>query len=227
MKKFMKKFTAVVVAAGIMVSMFPASQVCAKNAWIDGATPEKYTNRVTTSNDLTFAPTVRTNFYAGSIKALIPTSPKSLIDHNTGVDASYYADATSFVYVEENNGYGELAKAVLNNALTQVNGTLVSTIYLNLFKYEGGVYKMVENTVDDIQFMVSIPKSVRANTRDYAMVRINRDGTFSYLFDADTDPITLTFYTNYFAADDLYALIYAPHGAFEPYKPVPVQPIAQ
>lgn len=225
MKKFMKKLTAVALTVGILVSMIPSGRVYAKNAWIDGDTPEKYTNRVTTSNDLTFAPTVRTNFHAGSIKALIPTSPKSFIDHNTGVDVSYYDDATSFVFVDENNGYGELAKAVLNNAITQVNGTLVTTVTLNLFKYEGKAYKMIESTTDDIQFMVSIPSSVRANTRDYAMVRINRDGSFTYLTDADADPITLTFTTNYFAADDLYALIYAPHGAFDPYKPV--QPIAQ
>ena len=41
MKKFMKKLTAVALTVGILVSMIPSGRVYAKNAWIDGDTPEK------------------------------------------------------------------------------------------------------------------------------------------------------------------------------------------
>lgn len=215
MKIFGKKMIALATAA-VMVCAVPFTS---QAAWIDGDTPSNYNNRVVDSYSNIYVPTVRTNFHAPTVSALIPVSSKADMDAASGAAASYYADAETFVYVGENVEYGSSAKTVLNTALTKVGGTNVDTITLNLFKYEGSVYKAVTSTTNNLKFMVSIPQSIRASSRDYAMIRINADGSYTYLTDLDTDAITLTFETNYFAANDLYCLVYAAHGAFDSYKP--------
>lgn len=223
--KHLKKFAALVLTAAIAISCMPGMMVFAKgNDWMDGDTPAEYENRVKTSADMVFSPTVQTNFHAPGVKALIPSSPKGLFDLVTGVNTSIYADAKSVVYVVDNEGYGDLAKAALGNTMTALGATRVSSLTLNLFKYEGCAYKPVTATPLQLEFMVQIPKSVRANTRDFAMLRINADGSVSVLPDLDSDPITMTFTTDYFAINNVYALVYAPKGVFEAFKPVVINP---
>ena len=115
---------------------------------------------------------------------------------------------------------GEVANAIF---AYMDGGTRVSIVTINLMKYEGKAYKLVPNTLNDIEFKVAIPKSVYESYRSYAMVRLNPDGTVSYLTDLDNDPATLTFKTNYFDAYNVYGFVYGAAGAFDAYKPV-VQP---
>jgi hypothetical protein len=215
MKKFGKKFIALATACAVFM-MLPATVLA--DDWIDGDTPSSYDNRVIDSLNNVYTPTVRTNFHAPSIRALIPYSSKSLFDKETGVSTSKYSDAYSCVYATENTGYGTLAQTALASALKTVGGTNVTTVTLNLFKYEGSTYKQVTSTADNLEFMVYIPTSVRSAARDFAMIRLNADGTISYLPDQDTDSYTVTFDTNYFGTNDLYCLVYAPKGAFNAYK---------
>ena len=53
------------------------------------------------------------------------------------------------------------------------------------------------------------------------MLRLNADGTVSYLTDLDADPKTITFRTNYFGTYSVYCLVYGGHGCFDAYKPAP------
>jgi len=225
MKKTFKKLTALATVVALAATIFVANPISVQaRSWIDGDTPEKFENRVKSSFGVIYRPTVRTNFHASSMKALLPSTPEHLIDIETGVNVSQYDDAFSCVFVDDNTEYGELADVALDNALAAINGgTYVSIVTINLMKYEGKAYKLVPNTLNDIEFKVAIPKSVYESYRSYAMVRLNPDGTVSYLTDLDNDPATLTFKTNYFGAYNVYGFVYGAAGAFDAYKPV-VQP---
>ena len=228
MRKTFKKLTALATTIALAATIFIVNPVSvqAKNAWIDGDTPEKYENRVKSSFGVIYSPTVVTNFHASTMKALVPSTPKHLIDMETGVNVSHYDDAFSCVFIDDNTEYGDLAKDALNNALSVIpGGTYVSTITINMLKHEGKTYKFIPSTVGEIEFKAAIPKSVYKTYYDYAMLRLNPDGTVSYLTDLDTDPATVTFKTNYFGAYNVYALVYAGDGAFDAYKPV-VAPVA-
>lgn len=214
MKGLWKKFVACAAAAALVLSYPVTSQA----AWIDGDTPGDYYNRVVDSYSNIYVPTIMTNFHASSLATLVPISSKAEFDKESGAAASKYSDAMTVAYVGDNVGYGPSARAVLNTALTGVGATNVATISLNLFKYEGSVYKAVDVTTDNLKYIVNIPKSVRSSSRDYAMIRINPDGSYSYLADEDSDPLTLTFETNYYNAYNVYCFAYAPHGAFDAYK---------
>lgn len=212
--KLMKKFMALALAGALLFT----SAVTAKADWVDGDTG--YENRVTDSYGTVWTPVVMTNFHAPSILALIPTGSALEFNQETKVTTSLYDDARAVVYVGENNEYGELAQAAVNSALTAVGATKAATVSLNLFLYEGKAYKQVVLTENELSFMVQIPESLRSSARDFCMLRLNVDGTVSYLTDLDTDNKTVTFKTNYFGAYDLYVLAYAPRGAFDAYKDV-------
>lgn len=216
--KVWKKMTALVLAAAVMVGTPLAAS--AKNAWIDGNTPEEYTNRVTTTTGDIIWPSVVTDFHASDLTALVPITPMGVFDAETGANISYYPDASTHVYVANNREYGQLAKGALDTARYAVGAQMGPTFTMNLFLYEGGVYKSRISTVQDMEFVMEIPKSLRDNTRDYAVLRLNTDGTVSYLTDLDTDPRTVTFRTNYFGTYSLYCLAYGGHGCFDAYKPV-------
>ena len=227
MKKTFKQLTALVASVALAATVFVVNPVSvqAKNSWIDGDTPEKFENRVKSTYGIIYEPTVRTNFHASSMKAVVPSTPRHLVDMETGVNVSQYDDAFSCVFIDDNTEYGELADVALDNALAIINGgTYVSTITINLLKHEGNTYKLVPATVNEIEFKVAIPKSVYKSYRSYAMIRLNPDGTVSYLTDLDNDPATLTFKTNYFGAYNVYGFVYGAAGAFDAYKPV-VQPV--
>lgn len=220
--KIWKKMTALMLTGA--VTLAAPLTVSAKNAWIDGNTPEEYTNRVETSAGEYIAPSVVTDFYASDLKALVPVSPKSVFDAETRANVSYYDDAATHVYVANNREYGQLAKSAIETASKAVGAQIGPTFTLNLFLYEGKAYKPQESTVQNMTFMMEIPKSLRDVARDYAVLRLNADGTVSYLTDLDTDSRTVTFETNYFGTYSLYCLAYGGHGCFDAYKPVP-QPV--
>lgn len=218
-----KKIMATALSAALIAGMSMSAD--AKN-WIDGNTPEELNNRVSTSTDEVFTPSVVTDFHASDIPALVPVSPKSLFDKMTGVDVSHYTDACTHVYVDNNGEYGPECKKALNNALYAVGAKNGATITLNLLKYEGGVYKSVAVTEQELEFKMQIPKSLRASTRDFAIIRVNADGTTSYLTDLDTDSKTVTFRTNYFDGYNVYCLAYGGTGCFDAYKPQVTQDAA-
>ena len=217
MKRLLALFLAVVLGLAVPVNSY---------AWsIDGNTPTTYTNRAKDSYGNIHGPSVMTNFFAGSIGSLFPVSPVSVIDHETGVDVSWYNDAMSVAYVCDNNSYGPLAQKALYGVRDMFGAKNIAAITLNLFIFEGSLNKLVPSTTGNIQFMVQVPENVRSNYRDYAMLRLNADGTVSILPDLDDDAKTFTFETNYFATDDVYLMVYAAKGAFDAYKPAPVQPV--
>lgn len=223
--KIWKKMAALALAAAVTISAPLA--VSAKNSWIDGNTPEKLTNRVTMTGGQIISPSVVTDFHAPELGALVPITPTNLFAKETGADISHYADAMTHVYVADNMDYGPLAKTAIENGATAIGAKIGRTFTMNLYLFEGGVYKARESTVADMEFMIEIPKDLRANFREFAVLRVNADGTVSYLTDWDTDARTLTFKTNYFKAYSLYCLIYGPAGCFDAYKPQPepaVQP---
>lgn len=217
--KLWKKMTALVLAATVMVAT-PLIACAEPNAWIDGNTPEEYTNRVTTTAGAIIWPSVVTDFHASDLKALVPITPMNVFDAETGANISYYPDAATHVYVANNREYGQLARGAVQYASSAVGAEMGPTFTMNLFLYEGGVYKPRLSTVQDMEFVMEIPKSLRDNTKDYAVLRLNADGTVSYLTDLDTDPRTVTFKTNYFGTYSLYCLAYGGHGCFDAYKPV-------
>lgn len=227
--KLWKKATALVLAAVIVVGTPLAAQ--AESHWIDGNTPEvvkmgdkevEINNRVTTSAGEILWPSVITDFHATDIPSLIPISPKGVFDMETRASASHYDDAATHVYVANNREYGQLAKAAMNNAINAVGGKLGPSFTLNLFLYEGKAYKPQISTVQEMDFIMQIPKSLREITRDFAVLRLNPDGTISYLTDLDMDPKTITFRTNYFGTYSLYVLAYGGHGCFDAFKPLAV-----
>lgn len=220
--KIWKKMTAVALTAAVIAAT-PLT-ASAKNAWIDGNTPEDITNRVETSTGEFIAPSVVTDFYATDLVALVPVSPKGVFDAETRANVSYYADAATHVYVANNREYGQLAKSAIETARTAVGAELGPTFTMNLFLYEGKAYKPLESTTQNMTFIMEIPKSLRSVARDFAVLRLNADGTVSYLTDLDTDSRTVTFETNYFGTYSLYCLAYGGHGCFDAYKPVP-QPV--
>lgn len=223
MKKTLKKLTALATVVALAATIFVANPISvqAKNSWIDGDTPEKYDNRVKTSFGTRFRPTVRTNFHASSLKAFVPTSPQAEFDLATGVNTSLYEDAYSCVFVGNNSEYGELARASLDGALSIINGgTYITTFTLNILLHEGGVYKLVPNSPTDLEFKMAVPKSMQKSGRDFAVIRLNPEGTVTFLTDLDTDPLTVTIRTNYFAPYNVYAYVYGNTGAFDAYKPV-------
>jgi len=221
-----KKMTALVLAAAVTVGT-PLVACAEPNAWIDGNTPEEYTNRVTTTAGDIIWPSVVTDFHASDLVALVPVTPMSAFDAETGANISLYQDACTHVYVANNREYGQLAKGAIDNARWAVGAQMGPTFTMNLFLYEGGVYKAKLNTVQEMEFVMEIPKSLRDNTRDYAVLRLNPDGTVSYLTDLDTDPRTVTFRTNYFGTYSLYCLAYGGHGCFDAFKPVQLQIVDQ
>lgn len=218
--KIWKKMTAMVLAAAVTVGT-PLVACAEPNAWIDGNTPEEYTNRVTTTGGNIIAPSVVTDFHASDLVALVPVTPMNVFDVETRADVSYYEDAATHVYVGNNREYGQIAKGALDTACRNTGTQFGPTFTMNLFLYEGGVYKPQESTVQEMEFVLEIPKSLRNSGRDYAVLRLNADGTVSYLTDLDTDPKTVTFRTNYFGTYSLYALAYGGHGCFDAYKPLP------
>lgn len=221
MKQWMKRMIALMLVA-VMAMAVPMNTY----AWsIDGNTPEAYTNRAKDSLGNVHGPTVMTNFFAGSIGSLFPVSPVATIDHETKVDVSWYNDAQSVVYVCDNNSYGPMAQKALYGVRDMFGAKNIAAVTLNLFIFEGSLNKLVPSTTGNLQFMVQVPENVRSNYRDYAMLRLNADGTVSILPDLDDDAKTFTFETNYFATDDVYLMVYAAKGAFDAYKPAPVQPV--
>ena len=223
MKKTLKKLTALATVVALAATIFVANPISvqAKNSWIDGDTPEEFDNRVKTSFGTRFRPTVRTNFHASSMKALVPTSPQAEFDLATGANLSLYEDAYSCIFVDNNSEYGELARGTLDGALSVISGgTYVTTFTLNLLLHEGGVYKLIPNSVNDLEFKAAVPKSLQKSGRDFAMIRLNPEGTVTFLTDLDTDPLSVTFRTNYFDAYNVYAFVYGHKGAFDAYKPV-------
>lgn len=213
-----KKMTALVLAAAVAVGT-PLVACAEPNAWIDGNTPEELTNRVTTTSGEIIWPSVVTDFHATDLKALVPITPMNVFDMETGANISQYADAATHVYVANNREYGQLAKSALDSARWAVGAQMGPTFTMNLFLYEGGVYKAKESTVQEMDFVMEIPKSLKDNTKDFAVLRLNADGTVSYLTDLDADPSTITFRTNYFGVYSLYCLAYGGHGCFDAFKP--------
>ena len=123
MKKTFKKLTALATVVALAATIFVANPISVQaRSWIDGDTPEKFENRVKSSFGVIYRPTVRTNFHASSMKALLPSTPEHLIDIETGVNVSQYDDAFSCVFVDDNTEYGELADVALDNALAGING---------------------------------------------------------------------------------------------------------
>lgn len=214
-----KKMTALVLAAAVAVGT-PLVACAEPNAWIDGNTPEELTNRVTTTSGEIIWPSVVTDFHATDLKALVPITPMNVFDMETGANISQYKDASTHVYVANNREYGQLAKSALDSARWAVGAQMGPTFTMNLLLYEGGVYKAKESTVQEMDFVMEIPKSLKDNTKDFAVLRLNADGTVSYLTDLDADPGTITFRTNYFGAYSLYCLAYGGHGCFDAFKPV-------
>lgn len=218
--KIWKKIAALVLAGTVTVGTSLVA-CAASNAWIDGNTPEELTNRVTTTSGEIIWPSVVTDFHATDLKALVPITPMSVFDAETGANISQYEDAATHVYVANNREYGQLAKSAIDTARLAVGAQMGPTFTMNLFLYEGGVYKVKESTTQEMDFMMEIPKSLIDNTKDFAVLRLNADGTVSYLTDLDADPRTITFRTNYFGAYSLYCLVYGGHGCFDAYKPAP------
>lgn len=219
--KTLKRAAAALLATVLVLGM-SMTAAANDNDPIDGNTPENIENRVKTSSGETLWPTVITNYHATELSALIPSSTKAEFDAATGVDVSIYDDACTQVYVANNDEYGYLAAAALENALSAVQAKKGPTFTINLFKYEGKAYKPLEYTTQSLLFTLQIPTSLRASTRDFAVLRLNADGTVAYLTDLDTDPKTVTFSTNYFATYGLYCLAYGGKGCFDAYKPAAI-----
>ena len=215
-----KKMTALVLAATVAAAT-PLVACAEPNAWIDGNTPEELTNRVTTTSGEIIWPSVVTDFHATDLVSLVPITPMNIFDVETGANVSQYADAATHVYIANNREYGQLAKASLDSARWAVGAQMGPAFTMNLFLYEGGVYKPKESTVQEMDFVMEIPKSLRNNARDFAVLRLNMDGTVSYLTDLDADPKTITFRTNYFGTYGVYCLVYGGHGCIDAFKPAP------
>ena len=139
---------------------------CAEpNAWIDGNTPEELTNRVTTTSGEIIWPSVVTDFHATDLTALVPITPMNVVDMETGANISQYADAASHVYIANNREYGQLAKSALDSARWAVGAQMGPSFTMNLFLYEGGVYKPRESTIQEMDFVMEIPKKLRDISR--------------------------------------------------------------
>jgi len=211
-----KKLMAFVLAAALVTGLSVPAQ--AKRDWIDGDTPEDQNNRIEPSEGERIRPTVRTNFHAAGVEALIPISPKAVFDQETGVDKSAYEDAYSLVYVCDND-YGPLAAQVIENTIGDAPIETANALIIHLFSHENDDYRTIENTSQDLTFALMIPDAIRDENRDYAILRLNEDRTMTFLTDLDTDPVTLTFNTNYFGGMNLYCIVYGGKGCFDAYKP--------
>ncbi len=211
-KRFMAVFMMAVLLTGLPVS-------ADAKEWVDGNTPDELSNRVKTSRGAELSPSARTDFHVWHFAGVIPTSPRAFIDRETGVSTSFYDDAYTLFYMCDNGQYGPLAEESLYYALKNAGAEKGDAITINLLKYEGQAFKSIDYTEHDIEFRLAIPDNLVNKDRDFAMLRLNLDGTVSYLTDLDTDSKTLTFQTNYFEGQNVYCLAYGGKGCFDAYKP--------
>ncbi len=221
--KVFRKMTAIL----LMVSLLAGTSMVtlAENRDpIDGNTPEDLTNRIETSTGLYMVPSVMTDFNVYHYDAVIPISPKGYIDVLSGTATSQYADAFTHIFITDNRDYGPLAAQSLDLVTTLLGVKRYSAISINLMKYEGLCYKQIDYTPYDIEFVLQMPKELRDKNLDYAIGRLNEDGSVSILTDLDTELKTVTFTTNYFKVYNLYCLLSGPKGCFDAFKPVVAAP---
>lgn len=221
--KIMKKLAAVLLASSLFVGM--SMVALAGKDPIDGGTPEDLKNRIETSTGLHIKPSIITDYHVWHYDAIVPISPKSYIDTLTGVATSQYSDSYSYFYLSDNYEYGSLAAQSLDIMMKALGAKRHDAVTINLKKYEGMCHKSIECTDGNLEFIWEIPKDLRNKDRDYAIARLNADGSVSVLTDSDTDSKTVTFATNYFKDCNLYCLIYGPKGCFDAYKPVVEVPV--
>lgn len=224
MKKVICALLTICMAAGLFVAA--PLNADAKDR-IFGDTPDYLDNRVVVGENTIIYPTVVTNYHAETIRALVPTSSKEDFDKATGVDKSIYADAATYVYVVDNYQFGTEAKKSINAKLTEAGAQNLATVTLNLIKYEGYAYKGITSTEQELEFKLGLTDTQKKANKDYAVLRLNKDGSVTVLLDQDTDAGVVTFKTNSFEANNVYCLAMVDKGGFDKYKPVEEKPVVK
>lgn len=117
----------------------------------------------------------------------------------------------------ENSQCGPLARQAVTSAAISAGGSIASILEIDLqLLNANGIWEgdTVSTLSAPVEFKISAPSDVDAAQYDFALVRLH-DGKTTILPDQDNDPSTITFTTDKFS---VYAVIYAPKGAFNAYK---------
>ena len=181
-----------------------------------------YQNGVTSSIGSVMMTSIQTNYHAGSINGVIATSSYDTFKKAVGTtDEDIRMGGGPVMYVADSQ-CGTLARELIKSTADSVKGSAVSIIEIMMFRYTGQYNQPITTTAVPVKITTGIPVSVQSSANEYAMIRLH-DGVATILTDLDTDPKTLTFETDKFS---VYALLVAPAGSLEAYKPAAIQAAA-
>lgn len=212
-KNILKVAMTVVLATNILLS----TTIVAEAKDLRGISSVR--NEVFAASDERINTTVLTNYHATAVDGLVGVSTQTEFEDAVGLTAiNILQDGEPVIYVS-NSDCGPLAIEAINNATASVGALVGPKVELMMFKYADGHNQLMEEVLKPLRFVVNVPTGIREANREFAMLRLHKDGQTTILADLDTDPNTVTFETDKFS---VFTMILAPTGTFDSYK-MPVQ----
>jgi len=172
-------------------------------------------NVVTSSTGESITSTIPTQVNSGISAAL--TTHGSVINFAAGLSESEKNDGIHIESRISDSQCGELAKQSLQIAAESVGAKTAHTleIYMGMVGKNGAPQGDIESLLMPIEICLSIPDGIDGSLYDFAVVRLQKDGTFVILPDIGTDSTTINFETDQFG---VFSIIYGEKGSFDTYK---------
>lgn len=174
-------------------------------------------------SEKTYYRTIATNYHAGSIVGLVSTTLAPDMEKAANINQDGRSKGYEPVlYINDFKWDSDERKAA-DKVAQEMNGTLVSMLDIQLFRWEISAFASVHDAGAPVTFVAGIPEKshkdgneywvLRDDDREFAMVRVH-NGEVTVLKDEDDDWKTITFTTDKFSA---YGLMFAPAGEIDKY----------
>lgn len=216
----MRKWNKAVAAVLAVAAAVTLGQPMTVNALEDESTYEN----VVRVWDKEYYSSIHTNFHAGNVEGLVCRNTEQEMRQAVGITTQEQLDKgfEPVLFVDDwewDSDERKLAEA----AVQEMNGTLVTMLDIQLFRYEIESFEAVHDAARKVTLMAKLPDEankdgniyevVKDDGREFAMVRVH-NGQVSVLKDLDQEAWTLTFETDKFS---VFGLMYAPAGEIDKY----------
>lgn len=174
-------------------------------------------------SEKTYYRTIATNYHAGSIVGMVSTTLAPDMEKAANINQDGRSKGYEPVLYINDFKWDSDERRAADKVAQEMNGTLVSMLDVQLFRWEVTSFASVHDAGAPVTFVAGIPEKshkdgneywvLRDDDREFAMVRVH-NGEVTVLKDEDTDWKTITFTTDKFSA---YGLMFAPAGEIDRY----------
>ena len=169
------------------------------------------TSTVKLGNGTVLKTTVGGSYSAKGVSGIAVTAPKNVVGAALGVAAGEQA----YVSIADSN-YGPNAQQCIRSTATALGAEVGPVLDIFAGKLKGSQITNVSKANKIIDFKVAAPSGFALKAGyEFAIIRVEADGTVTVLPDWDDDPTTITFYTNTFG---VFAMAQVPAGTLDNMK---------